>query len=172
PRDDGAVHLTAGRERVDQRRLSDAGIAGHDNDARALAPGLEPRVVEHAKLALASNQRLRLEPSICALRWIAGRGGPSRGATTVAQQIGHADQFGSRLRPQLLRELGFIARKRLERAAPIARPGPRLHNPANALLGERIEILQACGMLLDGGEITDATRGIHLPHEAIANLRG
>src|SRR6266550_6182620 len=170
-RNDGAFHLTSRRERIDQRRLADAGVTGHDDDAWALPPGLEPGVVQHAELALASDEGLGLKPTVGALRGITGRGGPTRRAATVTEQIGHADQLGARLCPELVGELGFIARKRLKRATPITRPRPRLHDPTNALLRDRIEILDARGVSLDRGEITDPARGIHLAHETIANLR-
>src|ERR1700694_1196923 len=98
-----------------------------------------------------------------------GRAG--RRAASVAQQIRHADQIGAGLRSQLVGELRFIARKGFQRAAAIARPGPRFHNAADPLLGERVELLQPGGAPLHGGEVADATRGVHLADEAVAHLR-
>src|SRR5439155_23613136 len=72
---------------------------------------------------------------------------------------------------EFLRQLGLVPRERLERTAAIARPRPGLHDAADPLLGERIQILQAGGVAFYGQEVANPPGGVHLPHETITDLR-
>src|SRR5207244_2387735 len=94
----------------------------------------------------------------------------ARRPTTIAQQIRHANQLGPGLRAQLLGKPSLITCERLEGAAPVTGPRSRLHDPANSLFGERVELLQPRRMALHSREVADAPGGIHLAHEAIADL--
>src|SRR5207249_12314447 len=169
-RDNRTIHLTARRERVDERRLAHTRIARDDDYARQLAPGIDPGVVQDAELALASDERLGLKPAVSPLRRGASRSRTRGRSPAIAQQICHANQFGPGLRAEFVGQLCLVPRERLERAAAIARPCPRLHDSANPLFRERVELLQASGVALYRREGANPPRGVHLPHEAIAEL--
>src|SRR6185295_8288255 len=168
-RDHRALHLTGRHERVGERGLSHAGVAERGDDARLLASHLEPCVVQTGELALATDQRFRLEAPFLALRYLPGFRGPGRRAPALAQQVRDPYQVGARLRSQLVRQPGLEAAVDLEGVAAIAHPRPRLHDAAHRILGQGVELEQQLRMPLDGLEISDPTPVVHLPDEGIAD---
>src|SRR6266581_4196663 len=120
--------------------------------------------------ALAPDERLGLKPAVSPPRRRASRSRTRGRSPAIAQQICHANQFGPGLRAEFVGQLCLVPRERLERAAAIARPCPRLHDSANPLFRERVEILQASGVAFYRREVANPPRGGQLPHEAIAEL--
>src|SRR5260370_17401911 len=62
--DHRSFHLTTRGERVAQRRLANPGITQHHHDPRLAAPHVEPRIVQRAEFALATDEHLRLEAAV------------------------------------------------------------------------------------------------------------
>src|SRR5438128_1994324 len=57
----------------------------------------------------------------------------------------------------------------LQRIGAVAGPGPRLHEAADGVLRQGIEIVKRLRVALDRREVADATPGVHLPDQAVAH---
>ena len=135
-----ALHLAGRHERVGEGGLSHAGVAEHCDDARLASSHLEPRVVQESELALATDQRFRLEAALTTLRDLPAFRRRRRGTPALAKQVRDPHQVGARLRSQLVREPGFEPAVDLEGVAPIAGPRPRLHDAAHSIIGQGVEL--------------------------------
>ena len=170
PRHDRAFHLTRRREGVGECRLTDAGVARQHDDPRIAVPHLEPAVVQRSELPLAADERLRLEALLQGLARCRGLGTGDR-RLALSQEGGDPDEVAAWLRSELFGEQRGEAAVDFQRVRAVAGPGPRLHETADGVFREGIEIVQRLRMAFDGGEVADAPTGVHLPDQAVAHPR-
>src|SRR5207247_1339895 len=97
--------------------------------------------------------------------WARGR------ALPLAQQVGHADEVHAGLRTQLLCQALLVAAENLERVGAISDPGPRLHQPADRIFQQRIEIEEHLRVTLHRRIVSDAAAAIHVLDQAIPETR-
>ena len=171
-RDDGPLHLTGGGKGIGERGLPHPRVAGNDDDTGGAAPHVHPGVVQPAELALPADEELAFEPPWRQL----GDGlfsdtGPGRRPPPLPQEVRHAHQVGGGLGGELFGEQGFIPAERLEGVAPVADVRPGLHQAPNTVLTRRVQIEEDLGSSLDGFEIPDAARGVHLANQRVSDLR-
>src|SRR5439155_749939 len=97
--------------------------------------------------------------------------GTGRRSATLPQQVRHTYQVRARLRSQLLAQSLLESGIGFERVGAVADPGARLHQAADRVFGQGIELVQHLGVPLHRGEIADAAPGVHLLHQAVADPR-